>query len=121
MAPAHEGVEQFVPAGSAVLHVPDLHTSNVQGLPSTLQATPSAARRSGGQAAAEPVQFSTRSQPPAAAARHEVAADRKASAGQLTVVPSHFSAWSQMSAAARQVTVLASGVHVPVVPPRLQA
>jgi hypothetical protein len=119
--PAHEAVEQSVPDIAGVLHVPDAHTSRVQGLPSTLQAAPSDLSRSGGHAEAEPVQVSARSQPPAAAARHVDADVRKVSAGQAIEVPSHFSTLSHTSATARQVTVFASGVHVPVDPPTLHA
>src|SRR5437763_16999239 len=75
--------------------------SAVQGLPSSGQPLPDALQVSAGQAAALPVQYSGRSQSPAAA-RHIVIAGAKPSAGQPLLVASQLSATSQGHAAELQ-------------------
>src|SRR5439155_454128 len=71
----------------------------VQASPS-LQAVPSGWRRSSGQVALVPVQFSAASHS-STAGRHSVLADLKVSAGQSSLEPSQVSATSQTPAAAR--------------------
>ena len=93
----HDDVPQSVPSGSAALHKPPLQTSNVQGLPSTVHGVLSGVRLFVGQAAADPVQFSTGSHTPVLA-RHTVVADFIVSAGHAGVLPVHVSAMSQKPA-----------------------
>jgi hypothetical protein len=75
----------------------------VHALPSEVHAVPETILASAGQAALEPVHFSTASHS-AAAARHTVLLLENESAGQTVDAPVHVSATSQKPAEARHVT-----------------
>jgi hypothetical protein len=79
-----------------------LHWSSVHALPSEVQLVPEVDLVSAGQAAVEPVHFSTASHSPAAL-RHTVLLLTNESAGQTVDAPVHVSAMSQVPAEPRQV------------------
>src|SRR5207249_1104645 len=133
-AAARHTVPAF-PAGCVHVALVPLHTSVVQGSPSSVQAVPLGWKASVGQVVLVPVQLSATSHSPAAA-RHSAPAfptgsaegvvplALKASVGQAVVTPSQVSARSHSPAAARQTVpaaLSASAGQVALVPVQFSA
>src|SRR5207247_8821284 len=101
-----------LPAGCVHAGAPavPLHTSEVQTLPSSVQAVPAGWTASGGQLTLVPVQVSARSHS-LTAARHTVPEDANPSAGQVLLEPVQVAATAQASAAARHCVPAAMNVQ----------
>src|SRR3989475_4957294 len=110
-----------LPAGCVHVALVPLHTSVVQGSPSSVQAVPLAWKTSVGQVVLVPVQVSATSHSPAAA-RHTVPAF-PAGCAQVLVLPSHWSSVQGLVSGVQEVPLgcLASVGQVVFVPVQLSA